>query len=96
VEILRPNLERETDRGLAYDLYFLAMSHHRPGETTRARDCYEWAVRWVQRRRELDRGLLEELTDFRAEAEQLLGIDRKKDGQRGVGTPPEEPDAPEP
>ena len=38
VEVLRPNLERQEDTGLAFDLYFLAMSHHRLGETARARD----------------------------------------------------------
>ena len=46
VEILRPNLERQEDWGLAFDLYFLAMSHHQLGETARARDYYDWAVRW--------------------------------------------------
>ena len=79
VEVLRPNLERQEDRSLAFDLYFLAMSHHRLGETARARDYYDWAVRWVPMQRDLDRGHLEELTAFRAEAEQLLGIERKKD-----------------
>jgi hypothetical protein len=79
VEILRPNFVRETDRGLAYDLYFLAMSHHRLGETARARDYYNWAVRWVPIQRELNQGHLEELAAFRAEAEQTLRIERKKD-----------------
>jgi tetratricopeptide (TPR) repeat protein len=93
VDVLRPNLERQRDRMLAFDLYFLAMSHHRLGETSRARDYHDWAVRWVQMQRELYRGLLEELTAFRAESEQLLGIDRKKDGLRGVRRPAENPDA---
>ena len=46
VEVLRPNLESQADKGLAFDLYFLAMSYHRLGETARARDYYDWAVRW--------------------------------------------------
>jgi tetratricopeptide (TPR) repeat protein len=79
VETLRPNLERDEDRALAHDLYFLAMGHHRLGETARARDYYHWAVRWAQVQRDLDAGILEELTAFRAEAEQLLAIERKKD-----------------
>ena len=54
VEVLRPNLEKQEDRGLAYDLYFLAMSHHRLGEAARARDYYDWAVRWAQVQRDLD------------------------------------------
>ena len=38
VEVLRLNLERQEDEYLAYDLYFLAMSQHRLGETAQARD----------------------------------------------------------
>jgi len=79
VEVLRPNVEKQEDWALAYDLYFLAMSHHRLGETARARDYYDWAVRWVQVQRNLKPENLDELSAFRAEAEELLGIDRKKD-----------------
>jgi serine/threonine protein kinase/WD40 repeat protein len=77
VEVLRPNFERQADVALAFDLYFLAMSCHRLGETARARDYYNWAVRWVPMQRELDRGHLEELAAIRAEAEQILRIERK-------------------
>jgi serine/threonine protein kinase/WD40 repeat protein len=79
VAVLGPNVEKQEDWALAYDLYFLAMSHHHLGETTRARDYYDWAVRWVATQRDLKPEFLEELTAFRAEAEELLGIDRKKD-----------------
>ncbi len=79
VEVLRPNVDKQADKLLAHDLYFLAMSHHRLGETARARDCYDWAVRWVSMQRDLPPENLEELTAFRAEAEEQLGIDRKKD-----------------
>src|SRR5262249_54425362 len=53
VAILRPNVEKQADRALAHDLYFLAMSHHRLGETARARDYFDWAVRWVAMQRDL-------------------------------------------
>jgi hypothetical protein len=79
VEVLRPNVEKEEDWAVAYDLYFLAMSHQRLGETARARDYYDWAVRWVAVQRDLKPHNLDELTAFRSEAEELLGIDRKKD-----------------
>jgi serine/threonine protein kinase/WD40 repeat protein len=78
VEALRPNVERQRDKELAYDLYFLAMSYHRLGEPARARDYYDWAVRWDQAQQGLDTALLGELTAIRAEAEELLGIDRTK------------------
>jgi WD40 repeat protein len=73
VEVLRPNVEKQEDWALAYDLYFLAMSHHRLGETARARDYYDWAVRWVALQHDLKPENLEELAAFRAEAEKLLG-----------------------
>jgi hypothetical protein len=73
VDVLRPNVEKQADRVLAYDLFFLAMSHHRLGETVRARDYYNWAVRWVSMQQDLKPEHREELTAFRAEAEELFG-----------------------
>jgi hypothetical protein len=55
------------------------MSHHRLGETVRARDYYDWAVRWVSTQQDLRPESLDELAAFRAEAEEVLGIDRKND-----------------
>ncbi|MBI3407193.1 MAG: protein kinase [Planctomycetes bacterium] len=46
VKALEPNLYKQNDEFLIFDLYFLAMSHHRLGESTRARDYLAWAVRW--------------------------------------------------
>jgi eukaryotic-like serine/threonine-protein kinase len=79
VKVLRRNLDGQEDWGLAFDLYFLAMSHHRLGETARARDYYDWAVRWMGTQKGLPAGHLEELTVFRAEAADLLGINKKKE-----------------
>jgi tetratricopeptide (TPR) repeat protein len=72
VEVLRANLDKQEDWALAYDLYFLAMSHYRLGETARARDYYDWAVRWVSVQPDLKADQREELTLFRAEAEELF------------------------
>jgi hypothetical protein len=49
------------------------MSHHHLGETARARDYYDWAVRWVAMQRDLWPENRDELTAFRAEAEELFG-----------------------
>jgi serine/threonine protein kinase/WD40 repeat protein len=76
VELLRANLEKQADWVLATDLYFLAMSQQRLGEAARARDYFDWAVRWTAvRPRAGDEA--EVLTAIRAEAEELLGIDKK-------------------
>jgi serine/threonine protein kinase/WD40 repeat protein len=77
VDRLRPNLARQDDRGLAWDLYFLAMSYHRLGETTRARDYYDWAVRWANAKRDLSAADVEELAVLGAEAKELLGIEKQ-------------------
>jgi tetratricopeptide (TPR) repeat protein len=79
VDALRRNLDRQDDKGLAFDLYFLAMSYQQLGETVRARDYYDWAVRWVGAQRDFPPGHREELDQFRAEAAKLLRIDVKKD-----------------
>jgi hypothetical protein len=74
VEVLRSNVEKQEDGAVAYDLYFLAMSHHRLGETARARVYYDWAVRWVSMLRDVKPEYREELIAFRTEAEELLGL----------------------
>jgi TPR repeat protein len=71
-EIFRSDLPLQEDKFLAYDLYFLAMSHCRLDETTRARDYYDWAVRWAATQRDLQPEQCAELTAIRAEAEGLL------------------------
>jgi serine/threonine protein kinase/WD40 repeat protein len=74
VELLRANLASQEDWGLAFDLYFLAMSHQRLGAAARARDYYDWAVRWTRTQQSLSAEHLEELTGLRAEAKELLEI----------------------
>jgi serine/threonine protein kinase/WD40 repeat protein len=73
VDVLRPNVQMAADWDLALDLYVLAMCYHRLGETARARDYHDWAVRWVSARRDITPKALAELADFRAEADKVLG-----------------------
>ncbi|CAN5320849.1 hypothetical protein BH10PLA2_BH10PLA2_04370 [soil metagenome] len=72
VAILRPNFDKQDDQELGFDLYFLAMSHHRLGETARARDYLTWAVRWTKSQQGPGAAQKEELKQLRAEAEELL------------------------
>jgi hypothetical protein len=76
VTTLEQNLN-DTDQ-VAFDLYFLAMSHHQLGERAQASDCFERAARWHESR---TAGLPEqhrtELNGFRAEAEALLQPPRR-------------------
>jgi hypothetical protein len=73
VDTLRPNLDQRDTQLLAFDLYFLAMSHQCLGETEKAQDYLAWAIRWTKAQRNLPAAAALELAEFRAEAEKLLG-----------------------
>lgn len=72
IDTLRPNLERQDDASLAFDLIFIAMAHHQLGETDRARDYFDWVSRWTRTQREVSLQHQSELRAFRMEAEELL------------------------
>jgi WD40 repeat protein len=73
-DILRPNLDRQQDQYLAFDLYFLAMSHHHLDEAGRAKDYFAWANRWERTQSGLTPNEVAELNEFRAEAAVVLGL----------------------
>jgi WD40 repeat protein/tetratricopeptide (TPR) repeat protein len=58
----------------AFDLFFLAMAHHRLGHLDQARACFDRAMRWWRERKNLPAQYIPELTSFRAEAEAALGL----------------------
>jgi hypothetical protein len=78
VTTLQPNIEKQHESSLAFDLYLLAMCHHRLGETVRARDYYDWATRWSRTYPGLNVRQLRELDGFRTEASALLGVQATK------------------
>jgi Flp pilus assembly protein TadD len=55
----------------AFDLFLLAMAHHRLGHQDQARDCYNRAVRWVQDQKNLPSQKIQELSSFRAAAQKI-------------------------
>jgi len=78
LETLEANLKDQVDWALAYDLYFLAMCHQQLGDSARARQCFDLALRWSASHQESLAPYVAELTAFRAEASELLGIGKKK------------------
>src|SRR5262249_16363187 len=60
--------------GDSYDCFFLAMAHSRFGEREKAREWFDQAVQWMDKNAPQN----EELLRFRAEAEEVLGIPKKK------------------
>lgn len=63
-----------TSRGTsdAFDLFFLAMAHHRLGQTARARTEFDRAIRWRQEHPRQPPQRTRELDAFQAEAEEAL------------------------
>ena len=71
VEALERGIKNNKDQATAFDLFFLAMCHHRLGDAAKAKDCYDRGVAW-QKQAKLTPQQVEELNTFRAEAEALL------------------------
>jgi tetratricopeptide (TPR) repeat protein len=72
-----PSLEKSLKEGGgqwdAYDLFILAMCHHRQGDEARARDCRDRAERWLREHKgALPAEMVAELTAFQAEAAAVL------------------------
>ena len=69
-------LERSLAAGLrqtdAFDLFFLAMAHHRLGHRDQARASFDRAVHWLGEQKSLGQRHAKELASFRAEAEAVL------------------------
>jgi tetratricopeptide (TPR) repeat protein len=76
---LEANVKDQADWALAYDLYFLAMCQQKLGDSARARQFFELAQRWSTSQQEALAPFAVELTAFRVEASEVLGIGKKKD-----------------
>ena len=73
VPILEKSLKESNGAHDAFDLFVLAMCHHRLGNVSLAKDCHGRAVRWFrERRNQLSATWVDELTGFQAEAEAVL------------------------
>jgi WD40 repeat protein len=87
VDTLQPNLRGQEDWCLAFDLYILAMSHHRLGDAATARVYYDWANRRAQVPKEPTPQQLHELSAFRTETAELLGVKEDEGKLKDTKTP---------
>jgi tetratricopeptide (TPR) repeat protein len=72
IETLSKSLELRKG-GDGTDWFFLAMAHWQLGDRDQGRKWYDKAVEWMEKKKPRD----EELGQFRAEAAELLGIDKQ-------------------
>jgi WD40 repeat protein/Flp pilus assembly protein TadD len=73
VETLERSLRESQEAFAASDLFFLAMCHARSGDPSKAKDCYDRAVHWMQARQgKLSPHSKKLLDAYRAEAEGLV------------------------
>ncbi len=79
VATLEKSLGANGGQFAVFDLFFLAMAHHRLGHHDQARDCYDRAVVWMGQPHTLDAQSVRDLAAFRAEAEAVLAGDLPDD-----------------
>jgi hypothetical protein len=72
IPILEQSLAAGKGEFDAFDLFFLAMAHHRLGHRDEAGDCFDRAAHWVREQEHLKPEHARELADFRSEAKAVL------------------------
>ena len=72
VKVLEKSLATGQGQFDAFDLFFLAMAHHRLGHRDDARRCFDRAVTWMSQPGRLTAEQSTEVAAFRAEAESVL------------------------
>jgi WD40 repeat protein/serine/threonine protein kinase len=80
IEALTRSMKLQYGNLESFDTFFLAMAHWRLGEMDKAREYYDRAVRWMEQNKDHlgdNADWAEELRRFRAEAEELLGVNKK-------------------
>jgi WD40 repeat protein len=73
IPVLERSLREQKGKADAYNLFFLAMCHHRLGDAVKGKDCHQRGKQWfLDHRWRLSADWLEELMAFQAEADIVL------------------------
>jgi tetratricopeptide (TPR) repeat protein len=62
----------------AFDLFYLALAHHKLGNVTQSRDCYRRAIEWRCSHGNLSLALAQELKSIEGEVEEVLCLPEKR------------------
>jgi WD40 repeat protein/tetratricopeptide (TPR) repeat protein len=72
IDVLERSLQAGHGRPEPFNLFVLAMAHHRLRHAGEAAACFDRAVRWTREHPQLDEQTLRDLAGFRTEAERVL------------------------
>jgi serine/threonine protein kinase/WD40 repeat protein/Tfp pilus assembly protein PilF len=73
IPVLERSLSESKGRSDAFDLFFLAMCHHRLGDAAKAKECRQLAADWFAKHKgRLSAVWIEELNAFQAEADNVM------------------------
>jgi tetratricopeptide (TPR) repeat protein len=74
IAALEQSLAANKGQLAAFDWFFLAMARHRLGQTVQSRASFDRAMGWWREQKQLRDKYAQELAEFRAEAEAVLGL----------------------
>jgi tetratricopeptide (TPR) repeat protein len=74
ISVLEKSLAASRGGSDAFDLFFLAMSHHELGKPDKAKECFERALKWMNEKRDIPSHWLADLAEFQAEAQGVLAL----------------------
>jgi tetratricopeptide (TPR) repeat protein len=74
IDVMNRAIAANKNGATAFELFVLAISHHRRGDVEQAGRCYDQALTWIGKQSDLSELWLRELRSLQAEAEEVLQV----------------------